>query len=89
MDTLLNIGGYVGSILLVVSFLLVTRGKWKPQGKYYLFANLIGAVLLAIYQFWLGAYAGVLLNVIFVSVALWGIITYWSSIKSSSKKRKT
>ncbi|MDQ5953870.1 MAG: hypothetical protein QG562_569 [Patescibacteria group bacterium] len=89
MDTLLNIGGYIGSILLVVSFMLVTRGKWKPQSKYYLFANLIGATLLAIYQFWLGAYAGVLLNVVFASVALWGIITYWPSIKSSSKKRKT
>ena len=88
MDTLLNIGGYIGSILLVVSFLFVTRGKWKPQSKYYLFANLIGATLLAIYQFWLGAYAGVILNVAFANVALWDITTYWTPKKRSYKKRK-
>lgn len=89
METILNIGGYVGSILLVVSFLLVTRGKWKPQSMYYLFANLFGALLLSMYQFWLGAYAGVLLNVVFVSVALWGVATYWSPNKPHSKNRKT
>jgi hypothetical protein len=64
---------------------MVTRAKWQPQQTIYLLASFFGAMFLAIYQIWLGAYAGVLLNVVFAGVAVWALI---SKPKISVKKRK-
>jgi hypothetical protein len=73
-----DIAGYIGSALLLISFFMVTRGQWSPKSYYYLFANLIGAGLLAFYQIRLGAYAGVFLNIIFILVAISGILAaFW------------
>jgi hypothetical protein len=55
---------------------MVTRAKWSPQSLRYLLISLIGSVLLAIYQWHLKAYAGILLNLIFGFVAIWGIISF-------------
>jgi uncharacterized membrane protein len=86
MAYIIQLLGYIGSILILISFIFVTRGKWKPQSKIYLFCNLIGALLLAIYQVWLGAYAGVLLNIVFASIAVLNLWQFWSA-KSKPKNK--
>lgn len=85
MSVLWNCIGYCGSLLILFSFVMVTRAKWQPQQTIYLLASFFGAMFLAIYQIWLGAYAGVLLNVVFAGVAVWALI---SKPKISVKKRK-
>lgn len=71
-----NFIGYTGSILILLSFVMVTRSKWAPQSLAYLLVSLLGALLLAVYQIRLGAFAGVLLNVVFAGVAVWGILSH-------------
>lgn len=85
MDIIWNIIGYAGSLLILFSFFMVTRAKWQPQQTAYLLASMFGALFLAVYQIWLGAYAGVLLNVVFAFVAIWALI---SKPKITVKKRK-
>ena len=79
MELITQILGYVGSLLILLSFVCVTRGSWKPQSKRYLLTNFVGALLLAMYQITLDAYAGVLLNIVFAGVALGGLVTYWNA----------
>lgn len=85
MDIIWNSIGYLGSLLILFSFIMVTRAKWQPQQTKYLVASFFGAMFLAVYQIWLGAYAGVLLNVVFAGVAVWGLVAKPSI---SIKKRK-
>lgn len=85
MNIFWNIVGYAGSLLILFSFIMVTRAKWQPQQTKYLLASFFGAMFLAVYQIWLGAYAGVLLNVVFAGVAVWGLI---AKPQISVKKRK-
>lgn len=85
MDIVWNSIGYLGSLLILFSFIMVTRAKWQPQQTKYLLASFFGAMFLAVYQIWLGAYAGVLLNVVFAGVAVWGLV---AKPNISIKKRK-
>lgn len=78
--------GYIGSFLILLAFIMVTRTKWSPQSKIYLLVSLIGAALLAVYQIRLGAYAGALLNVVFAGVAIWGLVSFKG--KTNSKRSK-
>ena len=71
-----DIIGYVGSLLIILGFFMVTRAKWAPQSFKYLIVSLIGSILLGLYQLHLKAYAGILLNIIFGLVAIWGIISF-------------
>jgi hypothetical protein len=66
--------GYLGSLMILTSFVLVTKQKWKPTAFWYLFVNLLGGLFLAIYQLELEAYAGFALNLVFAMVALDGLI---------------
>jgi len=83
-----DIFGYIGSFLILLAFIMVTRTKWSPQSKIYLLVSLIGAVLLAVYQIRLGAYAGALLNIVFAGVAVWGIVTITRSHPTGKKRKK-
>ncbi len=69
-----NIIGYSGSILILFSFVMVTRAKWQAQQKRYLLVSLFGSILLTIYQLWLGAYAGVITSFVFSLVAVWSLV---------------
>jgi hypothetical protein len=86
MQLVVQLLGFIGSGMILLSFIFVTRRVWKPQSRKYLLVNLLGAILLAIYQLALGAYAGVLLNLVFVTVAASGLVTYWASAHTNSKK---
>lgn len=87
MDLVWNTIGYAGSILILFSFFMVTRAKWQPQQAKYLLASFFGAIFLAIYQIWLGAYAGVLLNIVFAAVAVWALVSKPKiSVKTKRKK---
>jgi lipid-A-disaccharide synthase-like uncharacterized protein len=69
-----NILGYTGSLMILTSFILVTKQKWQPTAFWYLFINLLGGLFLAIYQLRLEAYAGFALNLVFAMVALDGLL---------------
>ena len=75
-ELILHITGYLGSVLLLLAFIMVTRGYWDPKSLSYLLVNIIGSISISIYQIWLGAYAPIILNMAFIIVGVWGLVSY-------------
>jgi hypothetical protein len=74
--------GISGALLVLFGFYRITTGKWSGKSILYELDNLIGAILIGIYQFHNRVYITVILNVIWAVVALRGIASY------SQRRRK-
>lgn len=68
--------GLIGAIFLLFGFYRVTIGKWTNKSLWYELDNVIGPVLLIIYQLHLRAYISVVLNAVWAIVAFKGITSY-------------
>lgn len=84
--------GAVGAALVLSGFYRISVGKWKNKSFWYELDNLIGALLLVIYQFHAGAYISVVVNVIWASVAFRGLTSLterykWGGVGKRSRKR--
>lgn len=68
--------GTIGAVLVLFGFYRTTIGKWTGKSRLYELDNLVGAILIAIYQFHFRVYITVVLNVIWAIVALNGLTSY-------------
>lgn len=68
--------GIIGALLVLFGFYRTTIGKWTGKSLWYELDNLVGAVMVAIYQVHYKAYISVAVNVIWAVVALSGISSY-------------
>jgi len=68
--------GIIGALLVLFGFYRTTIGKWTGKSKLYELDNLVGAILIAVYQFHYRVYITVVLNVIWAVVALNGLTSY-------------
>lgn len=73
MNILFNIIGAVGSLLILFGFYRTSIGRWSGKSFLYELDNLIGAVLVVIYQIHFRAYITVALNIIWAIVAFRGV----------------
>ncbi len=71
-----NIAGAIGASCLLFGFYRISIGKWVNKSFWYELDNLVGAVLLIIYQWHLHAYISVTLNLIWATVAFKGITSF-------------
>ena len=90
-DTVYNIIGVVGAILILLGFYRISIGQWTNKSLWYELDNLIGAVCVAVYQIHLGAYISVTLNIIWAIIAFRGITSFaqrrgWVELKKVYKK---
>lgn len=67
---LIEMIGWTGDVLFVLSYLLVSQGKVKATGKSYNFMNLGGAVLFGIYATLKSAVPILILECFWGSIAL-------------------
>jgi len=67
---LIDIMGWVASVLIVGSYYLNIRGKWQAHSRSYVWCNLIGGILFAVNTWYHGAYPSALVNVVWVAIAL-------------------
>lgn len=73
MSIFWNIIGYVSAVLLLGAYLGVTTGKLKPTSLGYQGLNFVGTFLLIVYSLTKNAYASVLLNAVWIMVAVLGL----------------
>jgi len=78
-----KVAGILGAILVLFGFYRTTIGKWSGKSKIYELDNLLGASLLAVYQYHYKVYITMVLNVIWAAVALRGLTSY-----SQRRKRR-
>lgn len=83
MELLIDICGWVGAILILLSYGLVSKQVVKGNSLSFQLLNIVGAGLFIINSGYHGAYPSAVLNVIWVLI---GIITIYSIYAKRAKK---
>lgn len=77
--------GWVGAILVLIAYYMVTTGKAKGESIPFQMINISGATLLVVYTYNCQAYASMIVNIIWVAI---GATSFTRFIKLSSLKLK-
>ncbi len=72
--------GWLGAILFILSYYLLSRGIWKQNQPKYHLANLAGSVCLIINAIHFRDTANILVNVVWAGIALMAIYSCWTSL---------
>jgi lipid-A-disaccharide synthase-like uncharacterized protein len=88
-ETLYNIAGAVGAFLILFGFYRTSIGKWKNKSFWYELDNLIGALLLVIYQLHHSAVISVIVNIVWAIIAFTGLTSFAQRYTRQAKKQKS
>jgi len=80
MGILIEVLGWIASVLIVGSYALNITGKLPASSKTYVLANIIGGVFFVVNTYYHQAYPSMFVNVIWVIIAIYMI--------SKKKKKK-
>lgn len=69
-QTLIDVLGWIGSVMLIVAYLQNSRNKLDAQSTTYQLLNAVGSALLVINSMFYGAYPSGALNVIWVLIGI-------------------
>lgn len=73
---LVDVVGWTGAAALLLAYVLVSTKRIEGDSVAYQFLNLGGAVLLIVNSFYYGAYPSVVVNVVWIGIAvlalMWG-----------------
>ena len=81
MGIIIELLGWIGSVLIVGSYALNITGKLPASSKIYVLANIIGGIFFVVNTNYHQAYPSMFVNVIWVIIAIYMI----SKKKSNSK----
>ena len=81
MGILIEVLGWIASVLIVGSYALNITGKLAASSKIYVLANIIGGVFFVVNTYYHKAYPSMFVNVVWVIIAIYMI----SKKKSNSK----
>jgi hypothetical protein len=70
MELLVEILGWVASVLIVGAYALNIRGKLPSNAPAYVWANLVGGAFFVVNTIFHGAYPSAVVNVIWVFIAI-------------------
>lgn len=87
-DYIFSVLGTVGALLILLGFYRTSIGQWKNKSFWYELDNLLGAVLLIIYQAHLHAYISVVLNAVWAFVAFRGLTSFAERYQGRKKSRR-
>jgi hypothetical protein len=88
LEIFLNILAVLGSILLLFGFYRVNTGKWTNKSFWYEMDNVIGAILIIVYQIYYHAFVSVVVNIIWGGVAVIGLAAFARRAHRHLKKRR-
>ena len=70
MNTLVEILGWMGSVLIVGSYALNITGRLAATHKLYVLANIIGGLFFVVNTYFHQAYPSMMVNIIWVIIAI-------------------
>jgi len=70
MNILVEILGWIGSVLIVGSYALNITGRLAATSKLYVLANIIGGLFFVINTYYHQAYPSMMVNIIWVIIAI-------------------
>jgi O-antigen ligase len=77
LKLLIEIFGWIGTILYLLAYALVSAKKTEGDSVLYQGTNILAGILLIIYTLYLGAYATTGLNVVWVAIGLFTLGRKW------------
>jgi len=81
MGIIIEVLGWIASVLIVGSYALNITGKLPASSKTYVLANIIGGIFFVVNTYYHKAYPSMFVNVVWVIIAIYMI----SKKKSNSK----
>lgn len=70
MEILLEICGWIGTVLVIVAYFLVSFNKMNPKSSVYQWMNLVGSVAIGINVFHRQAWPAVALEIVWGMIAI-------------------
>ncbi len=74
-DTIIDILGWIGALLVTIAFFLVSTRRAAGDSLRYQLLNLAGGVLLIINTVFYGAYPSSVVNLVWVGIAVYALVT--------------
>lgn len=78
--------GIVGAIFILFGFWRVVIGRWTGKSFLYELDNLLGSILVLIYQVHYKVYISVVVNIVWAIVAFHGVISYRERRRKRGRK---
>jgi hypothetical protein len=73
LKTFIECAGWLGALLILGAYGLVTSGRLKPRSAAYQWMNIVGAVGFIINSGWNGAWPSAWLNIVWLAIGLYGL----------------
>ncbi len=77
MEPLVHIFGWIGMVLIVLAYYLVSNKKLDPAGKTYQWMNLAGCLGVGVNVFYQKAWPAVALEIVWGLIAITALIRAW------------
>jgi hypothetical protein len=68
MALMIEIAGWIGSVLILLSYLLLTTGKFTAKSPLYQWMNVVGAAGFVANGLWNQAYPSAALNIVWIGI---------------------
>jgi hypothetical protein len=73
MKVLVEVVGWIGAIMMLSAYVLLTLGRLKSQSPVYHWLNIVSGAGLIVNSGWNGAYPSVCINVVWLIIGLYGV----------------
>ena len=84
-----DIVGWIGSILIVVAYWLISMGRFKSHSSLYQGMNIIGSIFLVINTVYYHAYPSSALNVVWAMIGMYWIVRHRNKRENLSRIHQT
>jgi len=79
----IDIVGWIGALSVLLAYLMVSLNRWESQSQKYQGMNLIGGLFLIINTIYFGAYPSSMVNLVWVSIAIYSLTRRRSSQRTT------
>lgn len=80
-ETCIDILGWVGGLIVVVAYFMISSGRTNAKSPLFQSLNLTGSIFLIINTYAKGAYPSAVVNIIWVGIALYGFYRIFTEKK--------
>jgi hypothetical protein len=73
LKTVIECAGWLGALLILGAYCLVTTGRLQARSALYQWMNIVGAVGFIINSGWNGAWPSAWLNIVWLAIGIYGV----------------
>jgi hypothetical protein len=83
MKLFVEVAGWLGALMMLSAYVLLTVGRLKSQSPLYHWLNIISGAGLICNSGWNGAYPSVSINAVWLAIGLYGVFAGDASARSA------